>query len=97
MVNGDGSDTMVFLVTRKALPADSKIHVITVEERSWEGGKVKVSQVDINFTVLHGITIIKVPPGKKAWCSGPITEAFLRAALFRVDEHSILQVGVEQN
>lgn len=92
MVNGDGENLMVFLVTKKGLPSDSVIHTITVEEREWVNNAVKVTPLDIHFTVIHGITVLKVPPKKKAWCSSLVTQAYLKLALFRVDEPSILQV-----
>lgn len=92
MVNGDGKNLMVFLVTKKALPSDSTIHTVKEEEREWVGGAVKVTKVDFHFTVIHGITVLKVPPQKKAWCSGSVTRAFLRLALYRVDEPTLLQV-----
>ena len=92
MVNGDGLEMMVFLVTKKALPEDCNVHTITIKERTWEENKVKVTPVDVRFAVIHGVTVIKVPPGRKAWCSALITEAFLRIALFRVEEETILQV-----
>ena len=92
MINGDGSELMVFLVTKKALPPDCEVHKITVEERNWVDKAVKVTPVEIEFAVIHGITVIKVPPKKKAWCSTVITKAYLKAALFKTGEHSILQV-----
>ena len=93
MINGDGSELMVFLVTMKGLPAGCEIHKITVEERTWKNKSVKVTPVEVQFAVLHGVTVIKAPVGKKAWCSSLITQAFLKAALFRIEEHSILQVS----
>ena len=92
MANGDGSELMVFLVTKKGLPENCKITTITVEERTWEGGKVKVTPVEVRFAVIHGVSVLKVPSGRKAWCSSVITEAFLRIALFRTED-SILQVN----
>ena len=93
MVNGDGSELQICLVTKKALPPNCTVHTIMMEERTWENKTVKVTPVAINFTVIQGITVIKAPPGKKVWCSSLITEAFLKATLFRVDEDSILQVS----
>ena len=83
---------MVFLVTKKGLPENSVTHTVTVEEREWVNGAVKVTKVDIHFTVIHGVTVLKVPPKKKAWCSGLVTQAYLKLALFREDQPSILQV-----
>ena len=71
--NGDGTMLQVFLVTTKALPADSIVHEVTIEERSWVAGAVKVTPVAIPFAVIAGITVLKVPPGRKAWCSSAIT------------------------
>ena len=87
MVNGDGENLMVFLVTKKALPVNSVIHTVTVEEREWKDGAVKVTPLDIRFTVIHGVTVLKVPPGKKAWRSGLVTQAYLKLALFRRTNH----------
>ena len=96
MANGDGSELMVFLVTKKALPIGSTIHSVQVDDRQWDKDRkcVVVKKVDIRFTVLHGITVLKVPPGVKAWCSGNITKAFLLLTLFRTDRPSILQVKI---
>ena len=93
MANGDGKNLMVFLVTTKKLPLESVVHTLTLHERTWENNQVKVTPVAISFAVIHGVTVLKVPPGRKAWCSSIITEAYLRIALFRVDENSILQVN----
>ena len=92
MANGDGSCLMVFLVTNKALPAEHVVHTLSLEERTWVDGAVKVTKVEIPFAIIHGISVIKVPPGRKAWCSSLITEAYLRIALFRLRESAILQV-----
>jgi hypothetical protein len=92
MANGDGSCLMVFLVTKKALPPEYVVHTLALEERSWEDGGVKVSTVTIPIAIIHGICVLKVPAGRKAWCSSLITEAYLRLALFRLREDSILQV-----
>ena len=62
MVNGDGSELMVFLVTKKALPENCPIHNITIEERTWENNRVKVTPVDVHFAVIHGVLVINVPP-----------------------------------
>ena len=51
-----------------------------------------VKKLDVQFTVLEGVTVVKVPPGMKAWCGGKVTMAFLLLTLFRVEEPSILQV-----
>ena len=93
LANGDGSTLQVFLVTTKALPPQSIVHHVTIEERAWVAGAVTVTPVKIPFAVIAGITVIKVPPGRKAWCSTGITEAMLRLALFRVEEHSLIQVN----
>jgi hypothetical protein len=97
MANGDGENLMVFLVTKKALPANSIVHTITVEDRTWKDGQVKVTPVTIPFAVIHGITVLKVPPGSKAWCSSIITQAMLQLSLFRVDSPSLLQVFVARS
>ena len=93
MANGDGENLMVFLVTKKKLPPESVVHTLTLKERTWENNMVKVTPVKIAFAIIHGVTVLKVPSGRKAWCSSLITEAYLRIALFRVDENSILQVS----
>ena len=93
LANGDGSILQVFLVTTKAIPAESIVHYETIEERAWAAGGVQVTRVKIPFAIIAGITVIKVPPGRKAWCSSGITEAMLRVALFRVEDHSLLQVS----
>jgi hypothetical protein len=94
MVNGDGSDLMIFLVTKKKLPDGYPIHSLTLDQRSWDAKEktVKVENVIVRFAVIHGITVLKVPPGAKAWCSGIISEAYLRMALFKTNQPSILQV-----
>ena len=92
MANGDGENLMVFLVTKKALPENSIVHTIMVEERTWKDNQVKVTPIMIPFAVIHGITVLKVPPGSKAWCSSIITQAMLQLSLFRVDSPSLLQV-----
>ena len=92
MANGDGENLMVFLVTTKKLPPENVVHTLTLQERTWVNNEVKVTPVNIPFAVVHGVTVLKVPPGTKAWCSSLITEAYLRLALFRVDDNSILQV-----
>ena len=92
--NGDGSTLQVFLVTTKALPPESVVHEVEIEERSLDSGAVLVTSVKIPFAVIAGVTVIKVPPGRKAWCSTAITEAMLRLALFRVDEPHLLQVSM---
>ena len=94
MANGDGENLMIFLVTKKKIPPEFVVHTLTLHERSWENNEVKITPIEINFAVIHGITVLKVPSGRKAWCSSLITEAYLRLALFRVDEHSILQVNI---
>ena len=92
--NADGSELMVFLVTKKGLPVDSNIHTITVEDRDWNSKEqsVNVKKLDVQFTIINGVTVVKVPPGMKAWCGGKVTIAFLLLTLFRMDEPSILQV-----
>ena len=92
LANGDGSTLQVFLVTTKAFPPESVIHEVQIEERALVAGAVQVTPTKIPFTVIAGITVIKVPTGRKAWCSTAITEAMLRLALFRVDEPHLLQV-----
>ena len=91
--NGDGSTLQVFLVTKKTLPPESVVHEVEIEERTWDAGAVKATPVKISFTVIAGVTVIKVPTGRKAWCSTAITEAMLRLALFKVDEPHLLQVS----
>ena len=97
MANGDGSELTVFLVTKKALPDGCKIHTVQIDDRQWDKNRkcVIVKKVDIRFTVIHGITVLKVPPGVKAWCSGNITKAYLMLTLFCTDRPSILQVRIE--
>ena len=92
--NADGSELMVFLVTKKGLPVGSVIHTIQVEDRDWNSKeqRVVVKKLDVQFTVIEGVTVVKVPPGMKAWCGGKVTMAFLLLTLFRVEEPSILQV-----
>ena len=92
-VNGSGDDAMVFLVTTKRIPPEFVANTITLQERTWEENDVKVTDIQIPFAVIHGITVLKVPPGRKAWCSSLVTEAYLRQSLFRLDEPSILQVS----
>ena len=79
-------------MTTKGLPPESIVHDVVIEERTWVAGSVKVTPVKIPFAIIAGIAVIKVPTGRKAWCSSIITEAMLRLALFRVDEHSLIQV-----
>ena len=85
---------MVFLITAKKLPPESVVQKLTLQKRTWENGGVKVTPIDIEFAVIHGITVLKVPPGSKAWCSTLVTEALLRLALFHIRKHkkAILQV-----
>ena len=92
VANGDGSMLQVFLVTTKAIPADAIVHEVIIEERTWVDSAVKMTPVAIPFAVIAGITVIKVPPGRKAWCSSGITEAMLKIALFRENKPSLLQV-----
>ena len=96
MGNGDGSTLMVFLVTTKALPADSVVHTVTLDRRTWENGGVKVTPVSIFFAVICGIVVLKVPPGGKAWCSAEVTQSFLEATLF-LEEGSLVQVNIFLN
>ena len=92
MANGDGSELMICLITKKALPSNASIYTVRVEERTWGDDGVVVTPIDIQYTVIHGVTVMKAPADKKAWCSGIMTEAYLKISLFRVEEDSILQV-----
>ena len=49
--SGDGSSLMVLLVTKKALPPKHIVHSLTLEERSWEDGGVKVTNVVIPIAI----------------------------------------------
>ena len=91
--NGDGSTLMVHLVTTKALPKESIVHTVTLEERTWENGAVKVTPKEFQFAVICGVTVLKVPTGGKSWCSSDVTEAYLRTVLFNVTESSVIQVS----
>ena len=93
MANGDGSELQICLITKKALPSNRPVHAVTVEKRTWENNSVKVTPVEIQYAVIHGVTVMKAPPDQKAWCSSLMTEAYLKISLFRVEEDSILQVG----
>jgi hypothetical protein len=93
MANGDGSTLMVHLVTTKALPKEKIVHTATIERRTWENGAVKVTLVDVQFAVICGIVVIKVPSGGKAWCSSEITQKYLETVLFKVDDPTMVQVN----
>ena len=94
MCNGSGTELMVFLVTTKKIPPEFVVHSMTLQERSWEDNQVKVTDVEVQFGIIHGVTVLKVPPGRKAWCSTLVTQAYLRLALFRIPhyEKTLIQV-----
>ncbi len=91
--NGDGSTLMVHLVTTKPLPKESIVHTVTLEERTWDNGAVKVTPKVFQFAVICGVTVLRVPTGSKSWCSSDVTEAYLRSCLFKVDDTSVMQVS----
>ena len=93
MASGDGENLAFVLVTTKALPTGHPVYPMDLEDRKWdkESKKVVVSKLRINFAIIHGICVLKVPPGHKAWCSGKITEAFCRQFMTKTP-NSILQV-----
>jgi hypothetical protein len=91
MASGDGEDLVFVLVTTKGLPLGYPVHTMNLNQRKWDK-KVVVVPVKINFVVIHGVTVLKVPPGFKAWCSGLITEAFCRLVMFRTERPTLLQV-----
>ena len=90
--NGSGEDLQVCLVTNKKLPPDAIVYTSTIQERILEDDEVQIVDVEIDFAVIHGVVVLKVPAGGKAWCSVRITKAWLDAHLFRIDEPSIVQV-----
>ena len=47
MVNGDGSELMVFLVTNKKLPEGYEVHTISLQERTWDKDEKKVIVEDV--------------------------------------------------
>ena len=94
MASGDGETLIFVLVTNKALPSGYPTHTIVVEQRRWDKKlkKVIVTPITITFSVVHGITVLKVPPNSKAWCSAIVTEAFCRLFMSKCESPSILQV-----
>ena len=94
MASGDGETLGFVLVTTKAIPDGYPSMEHTLEQRKWDKTtkKVTVTPIVIKFAIIHGITVLKVPPGFKAWCSGIITEAFCRQYMTNCDSPSILQV-----
>ena len=94
LASGDGETLAFVLVTTKGIPSNYPLHGMELEQRKWDNKskKVIITPITINFAVIHGITVLKVPPGSKAWCSGIITEAFCRLFMTRCTSPSILQV-----
>ena len=91
-VSGDGENLMIFLVTNKKLPEEYPVETLTLTRRVWEKNEVKQFPVIFHFMKIHGITVLKVSPGNKSWCSALVTEAFLRLILFKTNRPTILQV-----
>ena len=65
MASGDGETLAFVLVTTKALPSGYETEVMILEQRNWDKKqkKVIVALVTITFAVIHGIVVLKVPPG----------------------------------
>ena len=66
-------------ITNKAIPEEYHLRKITLRD-----GKIVI------LAVIHGISVMKVPPGAKSWCSTEITLAWISIFLYRVPRNSVL-------